>query len=258
MGWVSLHVRTCRPRFCISGTAWPIEFNFDVWVGGHELGAYHKSWVGYLCTCARAHRTSVSQKRLDRLCSNLVCGLGVTKYVLSTSQGWVGHLCTCARALPSPCLRIRVANCAKIWCVAGDPIVTRFTRVGGGVTAHSHVRLLFSLSRKPLSPDIEATPKTNLPISFALARSSPNMASYWFICWYSHLLFSFAGRYFIPNASQLSRSSECCCNRVVQWRIPRPWEKNQRVAQTCLVFAHFKLLSMPLAGVAKWVWRDPL
>ena len=36
-----------------------------------------------------------------------------------------------------------------------------------------------SLSRKPLSPDIEATPKTNLPISFALARSSPNMASYW-------------------------------------------------------------------------------
>ena len=38
-----------------------------------------------------------------------------------------------------------------------------------------------SLSRKPLSPDIEASPKTNLPISFALARSSPNMASYWFI-----------------------------------------------------------------------------
>ena len=30
MGWVSLHVRTCRPHFCISGTAWPIEFNFGV------------------------------------------------------------------------------------------------------------------------------------------------------------------------------------------------------------------------------------
>ena len=36
-GGVSLHVRTCRdtlrtcrPRFCISGTAWPIEFNFGV------------------------------------------------------------------------------------------------------------------------------------------------------------------------------------------------------------------------------------
>ena len=67
-------------------------------VGSHELGAYHKSWVGYLCTCARAHRASVSQKRLDRLCSNLVCGLGVTKYVLSTSQGWGGaslHMRTC-------------------------------------------------------------------------------------------------------------------------------------------------------------------
>ena len=29
-GGASLHVRTCRPRFCISGTARPIEFNFGV------------------------------------------------------------------------------------------------------------------------------------------------------------------------------------------------------------------------------------
>ena len=98
MGWVSLHVRTCRPRFCISGTAWPIEFNFGVWVLSPYLSAFHNSWVGYLCTCARAHRASVSQERLDRLCSNLVCGLEVTKYVLSTSHGWVGaslHVRTC-------------------------------------------------------------------------------------------------------------------------------------------------------------------
>ena len=78
-GGVSLHVRTCTPRFCISQTARPIEFNFGEPVRGHELGAYHMSWVGYLCTCARVHRASVSQERLDRLCSNLVCGLGVTK-----------------------------------------------------------------------------------------------------------------------------------------------------------------------------------
>ena len=39
MGGVSLHVRTCRPRFCISGTARPIGLNFGVWVGVHELGA---------------------------------------------------------------------------------------------------------------------------------------------------------------------------------------------------------------------------
>ena len=46
----------------------------------------------------RAHRASVSQERLDRLCSNLECGLEVTKYVLSTSHGWGGaslHVRTC-------------------------------------------------------------------------------------------------------------------------------------------------------------------
>ena len=74
---VSLHVRTCRLRFCISGTAWPIEFNFGVWVSSPYLSAFHKSWVGYLCTCARADRASVSQERLDRLSSILVCELGV-------------------------------------------------------------------------------------------------------------------------------------------------------------------------------------
>ena len=38
-GGISLHVRTCRTRFCISGTARPIGFNFGVGVGSHELGA---------------------------------------------------------------------------------------------------------------------------------------------------------------------------------------------------------------------------
>ena len=40
---VSLHVRTCTPRFYISQTARPIEFNFGVRVRDHELGAYHMS-----------------------------------------------------------------------------------------------------------------------------------------------------------------------------------------------------------------------
>ena len=35
MGGVSLHVPTCTPCFCISGTAWPIVFKFGVWVGDH-------------------------------------------------------------------------------------------------------------------------------------------------------------------------------------------------------------------------------
>ena len=146
-GGVSLHVRTCRPHFCISGTARPIGFNFGVWDGGHELGASHKSLVGYLCTCARADRTSISQDRLGRLCSNLVCGLWVTKYVLSTSHGWNGaslHMRTCTPPPPPPpYLRIWLTNFVKIWCVNRDPMVTRFTKVGGGVTAHSHVRLQF-------------------------------------------------------------------------------------------------------------------
>ena len=65
--------------------------------------------MGGICSCARAHGASVSQKRFDRLCSNLVCGLGVTKYVLSTSHGWGGaslHVRTC-NPPPSPYLRIR-------------------------------------------------------------------------------------------------------------------------------------------------------
>ena len=52
-------------RFCNEGTAWPIGFNFGVCIGGHELGAQHKSWVEYLCTCARAYLASVSQERFD-------------------------------------------------------------------------------------------------------------------------------------------------------------------------------------------------
>ena len=43
--------------------------------------------MGYPCTCARAHRASVSHKRLGRLYSNLVCGFRVIPEVLSTSHG---------------------------------------------------------------------------------------------------------------------------------------------------------------------------
>ena len=74
---VSLHVRTCTPRFCISQTARPIVFKFGVQVSSHYQSAFHKSWGGYLCTCARADRTSVSQERLGQLSSILVCELGV-------------------------------------------------------------------------------------------------------------------------------------------------------------------------------------
>ena len=84
-------------------------------------------------------------------------------------RGGVGHLCTCARAPPSLYLRIRVANCAKIWCVARDPIVTRFSKVGGGGTTFARACPV-SLSRKPLSPGIKATPKTDLSPSRSLVH----------------------------------------------------------------------------------------
>ena len=91
-GGVSLHVRTCRdtptPRFCISQTARPIVFKFGVWVSSHYLSAFHKSWFGYLCTCARADGASVSQERLGRFSSILVCEFGVMNYVLNTIHGW--------------------------------------------------------------------------------------------------------------------------------------------------------------------------
>ena len=44
--------------------------------------------MGNLCTCARAHRTSVSQERLGRLSLILVCELGVMNYVLNTIHEW--------------------------------------------------------------------------------------------------------------------------------------------------------------------------
>ena len=97
----------------------------------------------YLCTSARAHRASVSQERFDRLCLILVCGLGVRAF----HKPWVGWgISARAHVHPPPpysYLRIRLTNFAKIWCVARDPIVTRFTKLGCGVTAHSHVRLQF-------------------------------------------------------------------------------------------------------------------
>ena len=45
-------VRTCRPRFCISGTAWPIEFNFGVWVSSPYLSVSTSHGLGI---SARAH-----------------------------------------------------------------------------------------------------------------------------------------------------------------------------------------------------------
>ena len=55
MDGVSLHVRTCRQRFYISGTARPIGFNIGIWVGvtKYVLSTSH-GWGG-ISTRAHVH-----------------------------------------------------------------------------------------------------------------------------------------------------------------------------------------------------------
>ena len=73
-GGVHLHVRTCTSLFHILQTAGRIAFKFFVWIGTHQIRVLHKSEMGCICTFARAHPFSISCKRLDGLCSNLVRG----------------------------------------------------------------------------------------------------------------------------------------------------------------------------------------
>ena len=55
-GGVSLHVRTCTPRFCISGTARPIVFKFDVVVIAEVLNTAYIKLINVICM---AHDTSL-------------------------------------------------------------------------------------------------------------------------------------------------------------------------------------------------------
>ena len=75
-----------------------------------------------------------------------------------------------ARAHVHPHLRISGSECPIVLkCLARDPIVTKFTRVGGGVTTFARACSV-SLSRKPLSAGIKATPKTDLSLSRSLVH----------------------------------------------------------------------------------------
>ena len=96
----------------------------------------------FVCTCARAHRASVSQERLDRLCSNLVSGLWAMNYVLSTSHGW--YICTCARAHRASASREWLGRlCSNL--VFGLGVINKVlsTSHGWGASARAHVRTPF-------------------------------------------------------------------------------------------------------------------
>ena len=81
MGGVHLHVRTCAPFFykcsaCrYSVMVGPIALKFGPTLGDPLVTAYAVVTGGGIS--ARAHCASVSQERLGRLGSILVCELGV-------------------------------------------------------------------------------------------------------------------------------------------------------------------------------------
>ena len=57
-----------------------------------------------VCTCARAHPTSVYQKRLDQSSSNLLCGwepIGYEAFTLRSARAHVHtHICSSGTAWP--------------------------------------------------------------------------------------------------------------------------------------------------------------
>ena len=114
-------MRTCTPHRCISETAWPIASKFAVWLVTAQLRGFHMSCVSFniaVCTCARADPISVSQKRLDRSRSNLMCGWEPIICYLITCHGWGVYLhvrpCNYKTQVAHPYLR-NYSFCAENW-----------------------------------------------------------------------------------------------------------------------------------------------
>ena len=87
----------------------PLTDCVEIWYAlGGPLVTHHAVVTGgvslHVRTCRdtpppHTHRASVSRKGLDRLCSNLVCGLG-GHYLSAFHKSLVECICTCARAHP--------------------------------------------------------------------------------------------------------------------------------------------------------------
>ena len=71
-----------------------------------------------VCTCARAHPISVSQKRLDRSRSNFLCGWEPFGYEAFTCHGSHFTLRSARAHVHTPYLYLRngLADCAQICC----------------------------------------------------------------------------------------------------------------------------------------------
>ena len=88
-----------------------------------------------VCTCARAHPTSVYQKRLDRSSSNLLCGWEPIGYEAFTCHGSHFTLRSASAHVHTPPLYIRngLTDRAQICCVVGSVLVTRLSHVMGHI-----------------------------------------------------------------------------------------------------------------------------
>ena len=112
--------------------------------------------MGYLCTCARAHRASVSHKRLGQLYSNLVCGFRVLAYMSAFHKSWVGYLCTCARADRASVSQERLGRLSSILvCELGVMNYVLNTIHGWGISARAHVHTALLYLRNSLTDCVQ-------------------------------------------------------------------------------------------------------
>ena len=93
--------RACRFLYLRNGLTDRVQFSVRLGTTNYlSTSAFHKLWIGYICTCARAG-PFLFRKQLNAWCWNLVWGYWLVRtnsYKFYTSRGQ-GN-CTCSRASP--------------------------------------------------------------------------------------------------------------------------------------------------------------
>ena len=158
-GW---NASTCTPRFCISGTAWPIVFKFSVWVRAinYVLSTSH-GWGA----SARAHVLTPFPYLGNRWAHWTGIWWVVRDPVAVYASLWLGTSARAHMHTPSPYLRNWLTDCAQIWRMARYPIVTMFAKVGGGGDC-TFARAFVSETAEPCT----WSHAKSRPISFAFFR----------------------------------------------------------------------------------------
>ena len=112
--------------------------------------------MGYLCTCARAHRASVSHKQTARPI-DFKFGVWVSSHYLSAfHKSWVGYLCTCARADRASVSQERLGRLSSILvCELGVMNYVLKTIHGWGISARAHVHTAHLYLRNGLTDCVQ-------------------------------------------------------------------------------------------------------